>query len=215
MAFEDKETLACVKRYQETIRSKAPWLPNNVDFVAEVNNLTHDDIRQLIYTTRYMVLGVGDVFLGSPCAIPLDPRNRLLGSKYNPSRTFTKRGVVGIGGSYMCIYAADSPGGYQLVGRTIPIWDRLMLQSKKDEPWLLSPFDQIEFYPVSEEQIDEYTDEWDNGNYKIDVDDVVFDHGSYLKWVQDNIEAIEEHQRAQRGDNYSKFAQKYKRRMQI
>lgn len=208
MAFEDKETLACVKRYQETIRSKAPWLPNNVDFVAEVNNLTHDDIRQLIYTTRYMVLGVGDVFLGSPCAIPLDPRNRLLGSKYNPSRTFTKRGVVGIGGSYMCIYAADSPGGYQLVGRTIPIWDRLMLQSKKDEPWLLSPFDQIEFYPVSEEQIDEYTDEWDNGNYKIDVDDVVFDHGSYLKWVQDNIEAIEEHQRAQRGDNYSKFAQK-------
>ncbi|KAH3684767.1 hypothetical protein WICPIJ_004231, partial [Wickerhamomyces pijperi] len=37
MAFEDKKTLDCVTRYQETIRSTAPWLPNNVDFIADVN----------------------------------------------------------------------------------------------------------------------------------------------------------------------------------
>ena len=60
-----------------------------------------------------------DVFLGAPCAVPLDPRHRLLGTKYNPSRTFTPNGTVGIGGNYMCIYTMESPGGYQLVGRTV------------------------------------------------------------------------------------------------
>lgn len=33
MAFEDSKTLNAVQRYSETIRSSAPWLPNNVDFI--------------------------------------------------------------------------------------------------------------------------------------------------------------------------------------
>ena len=43
--------------------------------------------------------------------------------KYNPARTFTYGGAVGIGGQFMAIYGMDSPGGYQLFGRTLPIWD--------------------------------------------------------------------------------------------
>ena len=39
LAFEDKKTLNAVTRYQETIRSTAPWLPNNVDFIKDVNGL--------------------------------------------------------------------------------------------------------------------------------------------------------------------------------
>ena len=30
-----------------------------------------------------------DVYLGAPCAVPLDPRHRLVVPKYNPARTFT------------------------------------------------------------------------------------------------------------------------------
>ena len=30
-----------------------------------------------------------DVYLGAPCAVPLDPRQRLVVPKYNPARTFT------------------------------------------------------------------------------------------------------------------------------
>ncbi|VFS90857.1 Allophanate hydrolase subunit 2 [Kluyvera cryocrescens] len=65
------------------------------------------------------------MYLGAPCAVPIDPRHRLLSSKYNPARTFTAEGTVGIGGMYMCIYGMDSPGGYQLVGRTLPIWNKI------------------------------------------------------------------------------------------
>lgn len=129
MAFEGNKTLACVTRYKETMRSSAPWLPNNVDFIANVNNISRQDIYNLMYSARFLVLGLGDVFLRSLCAVPLDPRQRLLGNKYNPSRTYTERGAIGLEGMYICIYVTSSPGGYQLVGRTIPIWNKLSLSN--------------------------------------------------------------------------------------
>ena len=81
---------------------------------------------------HFMVLGLGDVYLGAPCAIPIDPRHRLNVPKYNPSRNFTPEGAVGLGGQYLCIYPMESPGGYQLVGRTLPIWDK-----SEAKPWFV------------------------------------------------------------------------------
>lgn len=207
MAFEDKKTLDAVKRYLETIRSDAPWLPNNVDFIASINDIDRSDVKDLMYTARFMVLGLGDVFLGAPCAVPLDPRHRLLGTKYNPSRTFTPNGTVGIGGSYMCIYTMESPGGYQLVGRTVPIWDKLTLgtHSPGEKPWLLNPFDQIEFYPVSEEEVDRFTEEMDAGHFKVEIVESVFDHEQYLRWIQANSASIDEFQKNQGGEKMEEF----------
>lgn len=206
MAFEDSKTLACATRYQETIRSNAPWLPNNVDFIADVNGITREDVRDMMYSAKFMVLGLGDVFLGSPCAVPLDPRQRFLGTKYNPSRTYTERGVVGLGGMYMCIYAASSPGGYQLVGRTIPIWDKLTLAASSEHPWLLTPFDQVEFYPVSEEELEKFTEDCENGKFEVQTEDSIFDHREYLLWIQENIDSIEKFQRNQVGEKSAEFA---------
>ncbi|RLV94264.1 hypothetical protein JA1_001872 [Spathaspora sp. JA1] len=207
MAFEDKKTLDAVTRYQETIRSEAPWLPNNVDFIAAINGITRQDVKSMLYSARFLVLGLGDVFLGAPCAVPLDPRQRFLGTKYNPSRTYTPNGTVGIGGNYMCIYTMESPGGYQLVGRTVPIWDKLSLgqHSDEDKPWLLSIFDQVEFYPVSEEQIDEFTEEMNAGKFKVDIVDTVFNHGEYLEWVKEHSQSIEEFQKQQGGEKLEEF----------
>lgn len=205
MAFEDKKTLDAVKRYQETIRAEAPWLPNNVDFIASINDITREDVKDMLYTARYMVLGLGDVFLGAPCAVPLDPRHRLLGTKYNPSRTFTPNGTVGIGGSYMCIYTMESPGGYQLVGRTVPIWDKLSLGKHSTHPWMLEPFDQVEFYPVTEDELDRLTEEMNAGKFDVDIVDTVFDNSKYLEWVQANSESIEEFRRSQGGSKLDEF----------
>lgn len=206
MAFEDKKTMEAVKRYSETIRSDAPWLPNNVDFIASINGIDRNDVKNMLYTARFLVLGLGDVFLGAPCAVPLDPRQRFLGTKYNPSRTFTPNGTVGIGGSYMCIYTMESPGGYQLVGRTVPIWDKLTLgQHSTDHPWLLSPFDQVEFYPVSEEEVDKFSEEMNAGQFKVEMVESVFDHAQYLQWIQENSESIEQFQKNQGGDKLEEF----------
>ncbi|KAK6463273.1 urea amidolyase [Scheffersomyces coipomensis] len=206
MAFEDKKTLGAVTRYQETIRSEAPWLPNNVDFIASINGMKREEVKDLVYTARFLVLGLGDVFLGAPCAVPLDPRQRLLGTKYNPSRTYTPNGTVGIGGNYMCIYTMESPGGYQLVGRTVPIWDKLTLGDHSgDKPWLLRPFDQVEFYPVSEEEVDEFSEEMNAGKFKVEISETVFDHGKYLEWIQEHSDSIEEFQKSQGGEKMAEF----------
>lgn len=72
-------------------------------------------------------------------------RHRLVVPKYNPARTFTEEGTVGLGGAYMCIYPMDSPGGYQLVGRTLPIWNTWgrVEPFSPEAPWLLRIFDQV------------------------------------------------------------------------
>lgn len=69
-------------------------------------------------------MGLGDVYLGAPVATPLDPRHRLVTTKYNPARTWTAENSVGIGGAYMCVYGMEGPGGYQFIGRTLQMWNR-------------------------------------------------------------------------------------------
>ncbi|MBO1500966.1 urea carboxylase [Serratia proteamaculans] len=200
MAFEDSATLGAVERYQQTVRSSAPWLPNNVDFIQRINGLsTREQVRDIIFDASYLILGLGDVYLGAPCAVPIDPRHRLLSSKYNPARTHTAEGTVGIGGMYMCIYGMDSPGGYQLVGRTLPIWNKFLKnpQFTAGEPWLLHFFDQVRFYPVSEQELDEQREAFREGRAQIRVEDSEFDFAEYSRFLVDNakdISAFQQHQ---------------------
>jgi urea carboxylase len=186
MAFQDSATIAAVARYRETVRSTAPWLPGNAEFVRRINGLgSVEDVRQILFSARYMVLGLGDVYLGAPCAVPVDPRHRLLSSKYNPARTFTPEGSVGIGGMYMCIYGMDSPGGYQLMGRTLPIWNKFVRnpQFAPNQPWLLRFFDQVKFHPVTEEELNEERESFRAGRSSIRISEETFDWADYQRFL--------------------------------
>ncbi|MCC4308411.1 urea carboxylase [Alcanivorax marinus] len=188
LAFEDSATLDAVKRYQETIRGDAPWLPNNVEFIRRINGLDSiERVKEIVYQASYMVLGLGDVYLGAPCAVPVDPRHRLMTSKYNPARTYTAEGTVGIGGVYMCIYGMDSPGGYQLVGRTLPIWNKHLKnrQFKTGEPWLLRFFDQVRYYPVSEEELAGMRDAFREGRLEVEITEEKFSLAEYHRFLDD------------------------------
>jgi urea carboxylase len=189
MAFQDSATLGAVQRYQETVRSAAPWLPSNVEFMRRINGLDSvEQVRDILFQTSYMILGLGDVYLGAPCAVPLDPRHRLLTSKYNPARTFTAEGTVGIGGVYMCIYGMDSPGGYQLVGRTLPIWNKYLRNPvfHSGEPWLLKFFDQVRFYPVSEPELDVLRERFREGTATVRIEEEIFDYAAYKQFLSDH-----------------------------
>ena len=201
MAFEDSATLGAVTRYCETVRSEAPWLPNNVDFIQRANGLaSREEVRRIIYDASYLILGLGDVYLDAPCAVPVDPRHRLLSSKYSPARTYTAEGTVGIGGMYMCIYGMDSPGGYQLVGRTLPIWNKYLknAQFENGEPWLLKFFDQVRFYPVSEEELTEYREAFREGRAEVRIEHGEFDFAAYRAFLAENDESIADFQRQQK-----------------
>ncbi|MNZ28908.1 Acetyl-/propionyl-coenzyme A carboxylase alpha chain [compost metagenome] len=193
MAFEDSATLGAVTRYRETVRAEAPWLPNNVDFLQRINGLDRrEQVSEIIFDASYLILGLGDVYLDAPCAVPLDPRHRLLSSKYNPARTYTAEGTVGIGGMYMCIYGMDSPGGYQLVGRTLPIWNKFVknAQFRDGQPWLLHFFDQVRFYPVSEAELDEFREAFREGRAQIRIEETEFDFAEYRRFLADNSDDI-------------------------
>lgn len=193
MAFEDSATLGAVQRYQETVRANAPWLPNNVDFIQRINGLaSRNEVRDIVFDASYLIMGLGDVYLGAPCAVPIDPRHRLLTSKYNPARTFTAEGTVGIGGVYMCIYGMDSPGGYQLVGRTLPIWNKFLKNPvfQDGKPWLLRFFDQVRFYPVTEAELDVLREDFREGRATVRIEEEVFDFAEHQRFLAEQADSI-------------------------
>jgi urea carboxylase len=152
IALDDPLVHEAMIRYQQHVRPDAPWCPDNVEFIRRVNGLaTREDVFEIVAEASYLVVGLGDVYLGAPVAVPLDPRHRLVTTKYDPARTWTPANAVGIGGIYLCVYGMEGPGGYQLLGRTVPVW---RYDSESDEPpWLLRMFDRLRFQPVSAEQL--------------------------------------------------------------
>jgi urea carboxylase len=155
-------------------------------------------VRRIVHDAHYLVLGLGDVYLGAPVATPVDPRHRLVTTKYNPARTWTPENAVGIGGAYMCIYGMEGPGGYQLFGRTIQIWNTWRRTAAfRDQPWLLRFFDQIRFFPVSHEELTEARAAFPHGGYDVKIEETTFrwaDHKARLAAEADSIAAFKSNQ---------------------
>ncbi|HEY0278894.1 MAG TPA: 5-oxoprolinase/urea amidolyase family protein, partial [Solirubrobacterales bacterium] len=123
LSWDDPATREAIARYMSGVRADAPWCPWNIEFIRRINGLEDvEAVRRIVFEADYLVLGLGDVYLGAPVATPLDPRHRLVTTKYNPARTWTPENAVGIGGAYLCIYGMEGPGGYQFVGRTTQVW---------------------------------------------------------------------------------------------
>ncbi|MCR5979766.1 5-oxoprolinase/urea amidolyase family protein [Gordonia jinghuaiqii] len=158
LSWDDPATREAIERYMLGVRSDAPWCPWNIEFIRRMNGLDSvDDVYRTVFDASYLVLGLGDVYLGAPVAVPLDPRHRLVTTKYNPARTWTPENAVGIGGAYLCIYGMEGPGGYQFVGRTTQVWNhrhpRPAPGFDREHPWLLRFFDRIQWYPVSADEL--------------------------------------------------------------
>jgi len=192
LSWDDPATRLAIERYMHGVRSDAPWTPWNIEFIRRVNGLaTPEDVREIVFAARYLVLGLGDVYLGAPVATPVDPRHRLVTTKYNPARTWTAENSVGIGGAYLCIYGMEGPGGYQFVGRTTQVWNRFRRAGLfAEQPWALRFFDRIEWYPVSAEELLDLRAETEAGRGHVDVADGWFDYGSYTRFLMANAASI-------------------------
>jgi urea carboxylase len=155
LSWDDPACRLAIQKYMTTVRKDAPWCPSNLEFIRRINDLPDEAaVWRTVFDACYLVMGLGDVYLGAPVATPLDPRHRLVTTKYNPARTWTAENSVGIGGAYLCIYGMEGPGGYQFVGRTLQMWNRYRQVAAFDgKPWLLRFFDQIRFHPVSADEL--------------------------------------------------------------
>ncbi len=154
-----------------------------------------------MFDASYMVMGLGDVYLGAPVATPLDPRHRLVTTKYNPARTWTPENAVGIGGAYLSVYGMEGPGGYQFVGRTVQMWNRYRQTADftDGKQWLLRFFDQIRFYPVSAEQLLRMRDDFTHGSFALKTEPASLklrDYRHFLAANADSIRAFKHKQQA-------------------
>ncbi|WP_126172018.1 urea carboxylase [Altericroceibacterium xinjiangense] len=193
LSWQDPAIYQTIEKYMQSVRDDAPWCPDNIEFIRRVNGLDSiEDVRRVVFDARYLVMGLGDVYLGAPVATPIDPRHRLVTTKYNPARTWTPPNVVGIGGAYMCIYGMEGPGGYQLFGRTIQVWNtyRQTQAFTEGKPWLLRFFDQIRFFPVSHEELTEWRRDFPLGRRELRIDQETFRLKEYRAFLKENRESI-------------------------
>ena len=178
LSWEDPATLEAIEKYQRVVRADAPWCPSNIEFIRRINGLASvDEVRRIVFDASFLVLGLGDVYLGAPVATPIDPRHRLVTTKYNPARTWTPENAVGIGGAYLCIYGMEGPGGYQFVGRTVQVWNthRQVAPFREGKPWLLRPFDRIRFFPVEADELLAMRAGFLHGRTPIRIEETTFD----------------------------------------
>jgi urea carboxylase len=196
LSWDDEATQLAIRKYMQTVRGDAPWCPSNIEFIRRINGLASiGAVREIVYSASYLVLGLGDVYLGAPVATPIDPRHRLVTTKYNPARTWTPENAVGIGGAYLCIYGMEGPGGYQFVGRTVQVWNRYRETADfpPGKPWLLRFFDQIRFHPVGAAELLRFRDAFIQGTVRLDVREEVFrlrDYEAFLAANRDSIDTF-------------------------
>jgi urea carboxylase len=201
LSWDDPATREAIERYMNGVRDDAPWCPWNIEFIRRINGLDSvDNVLTTVFDAEYLVLGLGDVYLGAPVATPLDPRHRLVTTKYNPARTWTPQNAVGIGGAYLCIYGMEGPGGYQFVGRTVQVWSTLHQRGPFEPgvPWLLRFFDRIKWYPVGPEELLEMRAEMAAGRLPVRIEDGEFSMAEYESFLDENRGSIDAFKSTQR-----------------
>jgi urea carboxylase len=200
LSWDDAATQLAIAKYMQSVRADAPWCPSNIEFIRRINGLESiDAVKQIVFEASYLVLGLGDVYLGAPVATPIDPRHRLVTTKYNPARTWTPENAVGIGGAYLCVYGMEGPGGYQFVGRTCQMWNthRVTKEFPQHRRWLLKFFDQIRFYPVSGEELLDFRDKFLHGRAHLDISEELFRLPDYRRFLSVNAASIAAHKARQ------------------
>jgi urea carboxylase len=198
IAFSDTQTRAAVQRYIHSIREDAPNCEGgeNIDYIVRYNGL--EDREELYEHTLATELWTGFIgfFPGLPFMFPIDPRHVLVVPKYNPTRTWTPEGAVGLGGPCFAIYPVESPGGYQLFGRSLPVYDLQVRNSAfREDPLLLRPGDRIRFHRVDEDELMGLWEEVRADRYVYDIEEQRFDVGEHLASVERLRDEAEERRR--------------------
>lgn len=183
IAFDDSESRTAVSRYIHSIRADAPNCESgdNIAYIVRYNGLADpEELYEHVLATEHWTGFIG-FFPGLPFMFPVDSRHVLVAPKYNPTRTWTAEGAVGLGGPCVAIYPVESPGGYQLFGRSLPVYDLQGRNARfRDDPLLLRPSDRVRFHRVKEPELMELFEDVRADRYTYEVAEESFDVGSYL-----------------------------------
>lgn len=119
----------------------------DIDAVCQRNSLTQEELVHLHTSVSYNVYLIG--FLpGFPYLGFVDPRLEM--PRHPAPRASVPAGSVGIAGKQTGVYPTNSPGGWQIIGRTpIKLFDPL-----QTPPVTIEPGDTVSFVSIDEEEFD-------------------------------------------------------------
>lgn len=120
----------------------------DLEEMARAKDLSVDEIVRLHTAGTYKVYMLG--FL--PGFAYMGTVDERLAMERRPNPRPVLAGAVGIAGRQTGIYPLDSPGGWQIIGRT-PL---KLFHKKSEHPVLLAPGDTITFYSISEDEFAHY-----------------------------------------------------------
>jgi inhibitor of KinA len=126
----------------------APRFATDIDYIARQKNICVEEIIQLHTAKTYRVYMVG--FL--PGFAYMGQVDERIAVPRKPEPKNVLAGAVGIAGSQTGIYPLDSPGGWQIIGRTpLKPFDK-----DKEQPVVFEPGNQIKFYSITEDEFAHY-----------------------------------------------------------
>jgi urea carboxylase len=198
IAFEDSETKKAVAKYLKEVRPDAPNVIDgyNIEYMAMCNGVSVAETKQMILGTDWFNSG-GGFWPGGAFLWPTDPRCALVVPKYNPPRTWTPEGAVGIGGPCVFTYTTPTGGGYQLFGRTIPIFQFACKHPIfKNGPFLYRNADRVRFHETTEKEVVEiYAHVHEKTDYEYQIEQGRISAKAYLQWynspeVQEGMQAL-------------------------
>jgi KipI family sensor histidine kinase inhibitor len=117
----------------------------DLDEVAAFHGMTVDEVVSFHSAPEYYVYMIGFT-PGFPYLGGLD--ERLFTPRKKEPRKWVSAGSVGIADRQTGIYSIDSPGGWQLIGKT-PL---RLFDLNQSEPFLLNPGDFLQFVPITQNE---------------------------------------------------------------
>lgn len=187
IAFEDSETRKAVAKYEKEVRPNAPNIIDgyNLEYIALCNGITAAEVKAKLLGTSWYNSG-GGFWPGGGFFWPMDPRCAIVVPKYNPPRTWTPEGTVGIGGPCVFTYTTATGGGYQLFGRTIPVFQFAQKHPLfKDSPFLYRNGDRIQFHETTEDEVLRIFDHVHNKtDYEYRIEDGAITVKEYIAFLE-------------------------------
>lgn len=121
----------------------------DLENVSQYNGLTQEDVIRIHCQPEYLVYMIGFA-PGFPYLGGMD--ERIATPRRSSPRVKIHAGSVGIGGKQTGIYPIESPGGWQLIGKT-PV---KLFRLDEEAPSLLRAGDFIRFRPITREKYDDW-----------------------------------------------------------
>lgn len=199
ITFEHDLIKKAIDKYVKEVNPDAFYCKNgsNLEYIAEYNGITVDDLKRRFIETEWFVSMVG-FFPGLPYYYPLNPASAITCPKYNPARTWTPEGAVDLADYCSTIFGVESSGGCQLVGRTVPIFQAKPVHKQFEKsPALFRPTDIIKFYEVSGQQIDEIYELVGKGEWEYVTEKRTFSVKEWLEYYKCNEPDMKELQKKQ------------------